>query len=278
MKKLIFISLILFTSKLFAATNFPEIEGWKKSETIKTYDSETLWEYINGAAEYYLAYEFSQLEWVEYSISEDVYIKAEVYHHSSPINAFGIYAYERSSDSEFLTIGNEGYMAHSALNFYIGNCYIKIYSHNNTESTISAIKSIANKLSDNIDDSPTKPEELNALPQQNLSAHTEKYKPENYLGYSFLKNVINAKYQLNDEEVEFFSIVHSTDEEALNNFQQYLDFLKSDIKPEVNNIYELDDLFNGKLFILVTDQKILGVLNASSLKTAKSLLDKSQKP
>jgi len=45
---------------------FPEIKGWEISGEIKVYTPETLYDYINGAEELYLSYDFQELQVAEY--------------------------------------------------------------------------------------------------------------------------------------------------------------------------------------------------------------------
>ena len=44
---------------------FPEIPGWKQSGEIQTFTPKTLYEYINGAADLYLSYDFEELKVAE---------------------------------------------------------------------------------------------------------------------------------------------------------------------------------------------------------------------
>jgi hypothetical protein len=43
----------------------PEVTGWKKSGEVQTFTPKTLYEYINGAADLYIMYDFQELK-VEY--------------------------------------------------------------------------------------------------------------------------------------------------------------------------------------------------------------------
>jgi hypothetical protein len=45
---------------------FPEIAGWKYSTDIQIFIPKTLYEYINGAADLYLASDFEELNVAEY--------------------------------------------------------------------------------------------------------------------------------------------------------------------------------------------------------------------
>ena len=270
-KNFLLILAISFSNSLFAQVIFPEINSWEKNE-ITTYDEETLWEYINGAADYYLNYGFMQLEVLEYKQSEEVYIKAEVYSHSSNLNGFGIYAYERTDDAEFITIGSEGYIIHSTLNFFKGPYYVKVYSHNSENATIEAIKTIGNKLSDQLRCDNPMPAELNFLPANRL-ANSEKYLPKNFLGYSFLPNTILASYKQKGNVLDFFYSTYKTEGEALEALNSYFSMLKMDSTPIANEVFTIDDPFNGLVYCKVTKEKIVGIINCSDQAIALSFLD-----
>ena len=276
MIKIIFSAVaIIWSLSINAKVNspFPFVEGWDKSKEVKDYDRESLWEYINGAADYYLNYGFERLEVVEYSLSEDIYIKVEIYYHSNKINAFGIYAYERSENGLFGDYGNEGYLVHSALNFYLNNCYVKIHSHNSSEETIETIRQLGITIPKNMHKNSGTPTELDDLPTVGRVLHSEKYIPTNYMGFSFFKSVVSAKYNNKENSFELFCIAHNSNEAAANNLKQYFDFNKLTETPEVNKIYKIEDLFNGAILIVIHDKKIFGVWNATNTTTAKVFLD-----
>lgn len=71
---------------------FPEVVGWKQSGEIQTYKPDTLFEYIDGGADLYLAYDFQELRMAEYSNEKKASVVIEIYHHKTPIDAFGIYS------------------------------------------------------------------------------------------------------------------------------------------------------------------------------------------
>jgi hypothetical protein len=63
---------------------FPPINGWVKTGEIQTFSPDNLYEYINGAADLYLKYEFQELQVAEYQGSEKASITVEVYRHKTP--------------------------------------------------------------------------------------------------------------------------------------------------------------------------------------------------
>ena len=60
MKKLVLLCVLVACAPT-AVTDFPEIEGWSPESAVSSYDSESLWEFINGAAETFMQYGFQGL-------------------------------------------------------------------------------------------------------------------------------------------------------------------------------------------------------------------------
>ena len=66
---------------------FPELSGYKKNTDFQVFLPDNLWDFINGAAETYLAYGFVDLHVAEYKKGKNV-IKLEIYRHSDHTNGF----------------------------------------------------------------------------------------------------------------------------------------------------------------------------------------------
>ena len=106
--------------------SFPEMGGWDQPEKPQLYSPETLYEYIDGAADLYLSYEFQELSVADYRGAQKAAVTVEVYRHSTPTQAFGIYSQERLASAKLLDIGAEGYQEPTVLNFVTGSYYVKI--------------------------------------------------------------------------------------------------------------------------------------------------------
>lgn len=273
---LLLLAIIAFNLPIIRAQTdlFPEMKAWTRETEIKTFDTETLWEYINGAAEYYLRFGFQKLEVVEYALDENNYIKAELYWHASPLNTFGIYAFERPGDGDFLNIGNEGYKAVSALNFYSGNCYVKIHSNQTDNFTLKTIEDIAKAISEKLASQTEEVEELKNLPKENRLAHSEKYIPENYLGYSFFKKVITASFQDDKISYEIFCIAFENNNSALEPLKRYAAQMKLDFDIKSDSVYTFDNVFNGQVSIIVSKSMLWGVVNAKPEHESEIILRK----
>ena len=115
---------------------FPEIAGLKQSGEIQTFSPKTLYEYINGAADLYLACDFEELNVAEYANEKKASVIVEAYRHRTTRDAFGIYSQERLPDGNVLKIGAQGYIDKNILNFVHGNYYVKINSFNTGEGGV----------------------------------------------------------------------------------------------------------------------------------------------
>ena len=70
-----------------------DMQGWRIADGPITYDSVSLYEYLNGGAERYLAHGFSELVHVRYQLGADpaACVTLDVYDMGSGLGAFGIY-------------------------------------------------------------------------------------------------------------------------------------------------------------------------------------------
>src|SRR3972149_9613743 len=66
---------------------FPEVKGWKQAGKPQAFSPETLYEYIDGAADLYLKYEFQELKVAEYRNDRKASVTVEIYRHKTPNEA-----------------------------------------------------------------------------------------------------------------------------------------------------------------------------------------------
>ncbi|MCJ7785613.1 MAG: hypothetical protein MUP41_16905, partial [Desulfobacterales bacterium] len=200
---------------------FPEVTGWRQSGEIQTFIPKTLFEYINGAADLYLAYDFQELKVAEYLNEKKASVTIEVYRHRTSIHAFGVYSQERLSDASFLNIGAQGYIEANVLNFVAGPYYVKINSFNTGPDDREILIYSANKVSENLGEKGTLPSILSSFPEEGKKKNSEKFINKNFLGYSFLHSAFNADYSLSGKEFKLFVIEPADKTECKNMIQKY---------------------------------------------------------
>lgn len=112
-----------------AAWSPPETlpSGWTRKGRVILYNSQTLYDRIDGAAPTYLRAGYVQSHGAEYSKPgyADVVV-ADVYDMGSTARALGIFAAERDPSYQFISLAEEAYLASGSLNFRIGRFYVKL--------------------------------------------------------------------------------------------------------------------------------------------------------
>jgi len=278
MKKYIFIFFIVFlacafTGKSYSNKLFPAVKGWKLEINETVYNASTLWEYIDGAAEIYLAYDFQNLYLAKYAGKDESGVRAEIYEHSSPVNAFGIYTAERMPDYNFVDIGVQGYTEPGILNFYTGEYYVKLMSSGPTETDKATLMIIATEISNTIGNTENWPLAINYFPPEGKVPNTERYIAKNFLGYSFFHSAFTAEYYIG-EKYQMFVIDLKNEKEVQDMLNSYINILNEEKVMQENDFYAIDDFFNGMLFILVKSGCIAGVINMKDRALAEELLNK----
>jgi hypothetical protein len=239
------------------------MEGWKQSGEIQTFSPETLFEYINGGADLYLAYDFQGLEVGEYSNAKKASVTIEVYHHKTPTDAFGIYSQERLPNANLLDVGAQAYIETNVLNFLAGPYYVKISSFNTGPDDREVLIGFARKVSSTLGEKGILPSILSSFPEEGKKKNSEKFIRKNFLGYSFLHSAFTADYELSGMKFKLFVIGGLEQEDCRLMIQRYLRETGSTAKDAVEGRYLLADRYNGKIDLCWKGRNIWGILNVN---------------
>lgn len=263
---------------------FPEIDGWKISGEIRVYNPANLWDYINGAADTYLQYNFKELHVAQYHKDEDTYITAEIYRHETPDHAFGMYKLERPEDIETIKTGTEGYQIESILNFYSGKYYVKIQSHKETDVIKKTIRDIAGKIAENLSTKENAPAVVSYFPdEENKIDNSTQFISDNFLGHEFLHSAYTTKYMHGKKELMLFIIALENPKQCKSMLKEYIKFAGYKPRwPIKQKYYEISDKYNGRVSLFWRDNYLFGALNIDNTdirhkyakKLEKSIMEK----
>ena len=105
-------------------------EAGAKPASERQFYSSDLYKYIDGAADAFLSFDLVAMSHQEYE-TKDADVTVDIYDMGKPLNAFGMYAAERSPNYHFLPLGVEGYVSDFILNFFQGQYYVKLSAFSN---------------------------------------------------------------------------------------------------------------------------------------------------
>ncbi len=206
-----------FSSELDRLRKFlPQVDGWKLESKPEFYEPARLFEYINGASEAYLAYDFQGLLVAQYNQekSGQPLLTVEIYDMGQAENAFGIYSAERPSEAGFLEIGTEGYLEEGALQFFVGHYYVKILCFLEGEEADKVSRLFGQELRRLIPEKGEWPAILTLFPPAGLMPHTQKFIKKNFLGFDYLHDGYTAAYKREGLSFEAFIIQANNPGEA----------------------------------------------------------------
>ncbi len=245
--------------------DFPEIAGWKQSGEIQTFVPKTLYEYINGAADLYLAYDFEELKVAEYQNEKKASVTIEVYRHKASTFAFGIYSQERLPNANYINVGVQGYVESNVLNFLTGPYYVKISSYNTGAEDQEILLTFAKKVSDNLGEKGTLPPILAAFPSEGKIRNSEKIIAKNFLGYAFLYSAFTADYEVAGKKFKLFVIESGDQNECRNMIQKYLEQTGKTGKSVAEGLHIISDPYHGEIDLYWKGGNIWGILNLNDL-------------
>jgi len=193
----------------------PRVQSWTRTENPRSYFPESLFEYIDGAAESYLSYDFRELLVVDLEKKgTEATLTLEIYDMGSPVNAFGIFGAERYPENKAVSIGELGYLEGEALNFMTGRFYVKMLGFGLGEETGSVLAGIGEQVASAVKVKGSLPALVLAFPKENLVAQSEKYIKKNFMGYEFLGHGFVATYKVGGKEFEGFFVEGGSEKDA----------------------------------------------------------------
>ena len=111
-----------------------EVEGWRWDSKALKYNSRTLFDYMNWAAELYLSYGFKNLLVYRMMKAGHPPLTLELYEMASSEDAFGVFSFDRQDDP--IGIGQGSEFGGGMLRFWKGKFFISLYAEGDRKSVV----------------------------------------------------------------------------------------------------------------------------------------------
>jgi hypothetical protein len=173
----------------------PVPDGWTAPDQEYRYERDNLWEYINGAAELFLAYGFRELA-VRDLERDDQFLTVSLYDMGRPLNAFGIYERERPRNGQRLNdLGAEASLQAPYQGLLLKDrFYVKVDAAGGDLSA-EDFRSVLAEVAAALPGDDALPVELSYLPEDGRIPGSVEYTHRDFAGLSDLGGVIHAEYQ-----------------------------------------------------------------------------------
>jgi len=151
-----------------------EVAGWHGTDGFEVYDTETIYGYIDGHAEVYMAYGMVRCVSQRYSGPEgEPDIVLDLFEQASPADAFGVFTHDR--DGEEVDIGQGGLFRHGWLSFWKGHWFGSVYAEGESEASKEAVLALGRAAADAIGEVGEVPSLVAELPADGLDPRSVRF-------------------------------------------------------------------------------------------------------
>jgi hypothetical protein len=280
LKIIIILSIILFSFSLLQANDqdmasiFPTMEGWTPKGDIAFYSPDNLYEYIDGAADVFLSYDFVKLASLTLVNKDKQSFPVDVYRHNNDRNGFGIYCQEKPRKGPFIAIGAQGYYETGVLNFLRGSYYVKISGFDLGEKDQDVLTAYAKKLAEKLEGPTTFPAVVLCFPKEEMVQDSQGFIAKNFLGHAFLHSAYVADYEMDGRNMQVFIMEGKDETETRAILDSYLDFVKKkgmEVE-EKEGLYRFQDPYyrsNGKMNMKLKGNYLWGLFSRNDEKAGE---------
>jgi hypothetical protein len=151
-----------------------EAGSWKPEDEPQHAEGDDLFLLIDGGAEIYHEYGFTQAVFQSYVDDQDRSLNLEIYEMSDPSSAYGVYTFKRGQ-GQSLDIGGEATLQDYYLNVWKGNVVITVIGFDTESKTREGLEALAKSVAGKITASSGKPPLVSLLPQEDLNPASVTY-------------------------------------------------------------------------------------------------------
>lgn len=204
------------------------IGAWQRIRAVERYDARRLFEAIDGEAPSVLAFGFDSLREAEYRHPGGATATIDLFEMTSPIGAFGLFRFRTNFRQQPLSVGTEGAGGSGSADFWQGRHYAAL----TTAFPKADVAGLARALAERLPAGGGLPDCLRLLPTAGRVPRSEEWVPGDFMGRSFMRNVVKADYGVAGRQATVFACTFSSPAEAGDVLRKLRSQLAGDKPPE----------------------------------------------
>jgi hypothetical protein len=167
------------------------VMAWSKAGDDRIYTPQTIFDYINGGAEVYRAYNMRQCLSRRYTAAQRPAIVLDVFDMGTSQDAYGVFTHDPAG--EVVALGQDGRLRPGWANFWKDRFFVSIYAEEETAAAQKAVQTLGEKVDALIAKRGARPEIIDRLPPQGLQTMS--------IRYLHHPVILNYHYYLSDENL-----------------------------------------------------------------------------
>jgi len=257
-----------------------KILDWSSETEDRVYTPQTIFDYINGGAEVYKAYNMRHCLSRRYTTPKGPAIVLDVFDMGSSEDAYGVFTHD--SEGQVVDLGQDGRLRPGWLNFWKDRFFVSVYAEEETAGTIKAVQALGKQIDALIAGQGARPKILKMLPGQGLKDESIRYLHHpmilNYHYYIADQNILHlspdtdavlASYRRDLQNALVLLVLYPETDAAAGAHADFLKHYLPDADP--NGMAKLEN--NKWAAAKIKDHLLVVVLEADSRALAQSLLN-----
>ena len=253
---------------------------WRMDGQPYDFHPQNLYEYINGEAEFFIAFGFIELTGANYtSVSSGTdTVTMDIYDMGNKLNAFGVFQSKRGGQAFALNVGaastgSDGYLA-----FYKDRFFVEIQGYITGEKQKHRVETLAASIAVQLPGDDTPPWELFYLPEKNRVAGSERYIKGGILGHAFLDRGMVCDYRIQGQKITAFIAMLPSPRDAVNAVNHHRSFLLKSGKKCLpfdgggHHGFVSEEPYHQKILETQVGAFVAGVYDLSTLEAGKTVL------
>jgi hypothetical protein len=200
---------------------------WKVEGQPYGFRPQNLYEYINGEAEFFIAFGFIELKGANFtrvSGGNDT-VTIDIYDMGNKLNAFGVFQSKRGGQASALNLGAASMGSDGYLGFYKDRFFVEIQAYITLEKEKAKVETMAASIAAQLPGDNTPPPELFYLPEKNRITGSERYIKGGILGHAFLDRGMVGDYRIQGQKITAFVAIFPSSGDAVHAVKQHRSFL-----------------------------------------------------
>ncbi len=226
--------------------------GWKRSGDAVFYKGRAVFDYMDGAGEVYLAYNFKQLAVQRFERDGNPAITAEFYEMGTPQDAFGVFTWDKQDPDAGIGQGSE--FGGGMLRFWKGRHFVSVYGEGEGKEQEQAVLEIGRALASAIDETGEPPRLMRALPEERRAEGSARFvrshvllnqrcfiSKENILNLDAETQAVFARYDFGKERTFVLVVGYPTEGTA----RSSLDSFRKAYRLDARGVAEAEGAWTG---------------------------------
>lgn len=256
------------------------VPGWKAEGQPYHYISENLYEYINGGADFFIAYGFVGLTGVNYSpLSGGMdSVTVDIYDMGDTLNAFGVFQPRKNSQALSLNVGTGSFGSEDYVAFHKDRYYVEIQAYITGKKEKGLLKDMAERVAAHLPGDDALPHELSYFPEKSRIAGSERYIRGGILGHAFLDRGMVCEYEIDGKKVTAYVAFLPSDREAVMAVDLHRSFLEKSEKKCLplegfgTHSFVSEEPYHKTIIVKQAGKFVAGVYDLTSVEAGKILL------